>query len=95
MSRGKLRIPMFVKFLFACLLLAGLLIFGGTMVVKNESQFRNRGNFLVKHLRRYEFYQERVGRGMTGTTELLVFPEAWAAIGDRVKVDIPVLIKGG
>ena len=31
----------------------------------------------------------------TGTTELLVFPEAWAAVGDRVKVDIPVLIKGG
>ncbi|MBI3791050.1 MAG: DNA polymerase III subunit alpha, partial [Gemmatimonadetes bacterium] len=31
----------------------------------------------------------------TGTTELLVFPEAWAAIGDRVKVDVPVLIKGG
>ncbi len=31
----------------------------------------------------------------TGTTELLVFPDAWAAVGDRVKVDIPVLIKGG
>ncbi len=72
MSRGKLRFPMFLKFLLACLLLAGLLIFGGTMVVKKESQFRNRGNFLVKHLRRYEFYQERVGRSMTGTVELLV-----------------------
>ena len=31
----------------------------------------------------------------SGTTELLVFPEAWGAIGDRVKADIPVLIKGG
>jgi DNA polymerase-3 subunit alpha len=31
----------------------------------------------------------------TGTTELLVFPEAWAAMGDRVKADIPVLVKGG
>ncbi len=71
MSRSKLRVPMFLKFLFACLMLAGLLIFGGTMVVKKESQFRNRGNFLVKHLRRYEFYQERVGRGMTGTAEFL------------------------
>jgi DNA polymerase III subunit alpha len=30
-----------------------------------------------------------------GSAELLVFPEAWAAIGDRVQTDIPVLIKGG
>ncbi|MCE9602696.1 MAG: DNA polymerase III subunit alpha, partial [Gemmatimonadetes bacterium] len=30
-----------------------------------------------------------------GSAEILVFPEAWAAIGDRVKTDIPMLIKGG
>jgi len=30
-----------------------------------------------------------------GSAELLVFPEAWAAIGDRVQADVPVLIKGG
>ena len=30
-----------------------------------------------------------------GSAEILVFPEAWAAIGDRVQTDIPVLIKGG
>ena len=30
-----------------------------------------------------------------GSAEILVFPEAWAAIADRVKTDIPVLIKGG
>jgi len=30
-----------------------------------------------------------------GSTEILVFPEAWAAISDRVKTDIPMLIKGG
>ncbi len=30
----------------------------------------------------------------SGTAELLVFPEAWAAIGDRVQTDVPVLIKG-
>lgn len=71
MSR-RLRFPMFLKFLLACLLLAGLLIFGGTMVVKSKATFGNRGNFLAKHLRRYEFYQERVGRGMTGIVELLV-----------------------
>ncbi|HVH39308.1 MAG TPA: DNA polymerase III subunit alpha [Gemmatimonadaceae bacterium] len=31
----------------------------------------------------------------SGSAEILVFPEAWASIGDRVKSDIPVLIKGG
>lgn len=71
-SVKKLRFPMFLKFLLACLVLAGLLIFGGTMVVKQKAQFGNRGNFLAKHLRRYEFYQERVGRGMTAMLELIV-----------------------
>ena len=31
----------------------------------------------------------------SGSAEILVFPEAWAAIGDRVKTDVPVLVKGG
>jgi DNA polymerase-3 subunit alpha len=31
----------------------------------------------------------------TGSAEVLVFPEKWAAIGDQVKTDVPVLIKGG
>jgi DNA polymerase-3 subunit alpha len=30
-----------------------------------------------------------------GSAEMLVFPEAWAAMADRVQTDIPVLIKGG
>ncbi len=30
----------------------------------------------------------------SGSSEILVFPEAWAAIGDRVRADIPLLIKG-
>jgi len=62
---------MFLKFLLACLVLAGLLIFGGTSLVRSKSQFQNRGNFLVKQLKRYQFYQERVGRALTGTVELL------------------------
>jgi hypothetical protein len=37
---------MFLKFLVACLTLAGLLIIGGTMVVQSETTFRSRGNFL-------------------------------------------------
>jgi DNA polymerase-3 subunit alpha len=31
----------------------------------------------------------------SGSTEVLVFPEAWAAIGPSVRTDIPVLVKGG
>jgi methyl-accepting chemotaxis protein len=71
MSRGKLRFPMFLKFLIGCLSLAGLLIIGGTYVLKSETQLRARGNYLVKMVRRLEGYTERVGRGMTGTLELL------------------------
>ena len=31
----------------------------------------------------------------SGSSEVLVFPEAWALLGDRVKADVPVLLKGG
>ena len=31
----------------------------------------------------------------SGSAEILVFPEAWAAISDRVRPDVPLLIKGG
>jgi DNA polymerase III subunit alpha len=31
----------------------------------------------------------------SGSSELLVFPEAWQAIGDRVRTDVPVLVEGG
>ena len=71
-SKKRLRFPMFLKFLLACLLLAGLLLLGGTLVVKQKSTLANRGAFLVKHLRRYMFYQEQSGRGLTGITEIVV-----------------------
>ena len=31
----------------------------------------------------------------SGSTEVLIFPEKWAAIADQVKTDIPVLLRGG
>ncbi len=31
----------------------------------------------------------------SGSSEVLVFPEAWGVIGDRLRTDVPVLIKGG
>lgn len=71
MTRRRFRIPLFVKFLIGCLTLAGLLIIGGTYVVKNETRFKSRGNYLAKGTRRLNGYIERLGRAMTGTVELL------------------------
>ncbi|MBA3500856.1 MAG: methyl-accepting chemotaxis protein [Myxococcota bacterium] len=68
---SRVRFPLFLKFLASCLVLTTLLVFGGTWLVRSKSQFQNRGNFLFKQLKRYDFYQERVGRAMTGTVELL------------------------
>ena len=31
----------------------------------------------------------------TGSAEILVFPEAWAVLADRIRTDVPMLIKGG
>src|SRR5439155_8426119 len=31
----------------------------------------------------------------SGSSEVLIFPEKWAAIADRIRTDIPVLLKGG
>jgi DNA polymerase-3 subunit alpha len=31
----------------------------------------------------------------SGSAEVLVFPEAWTLLADRVKTDVPVLLKGG
>src|SRR6185295_11782988 len=79
-----LRIPMFVKFLVGCLTLAALLIGGGTFVFRNETQRSAQGNFLAKHLRRYQGYEERAGRGMTGALEVLAEdPRLRAAIAGQ------------
>jgi DNA polymerase-3 subunit alpha len=31
----------------------------------------------------------------SGSSEVLVFPEAWSALSDQVKTDVPVLVEGG
>jgi DNA polymerase-3 subunit alpha len=31
----------------------------------------------------------------SGSSEVLVFPEAWTLLGDRIKTDVPILLKGG
>ena len=95
MSRGKLRFPMFLKFLIGCLALAALLIVGGTYVVKNETQLRARGNYLQKSVRRLQGYTERVGRAMTGTLELLAAdPELRAALAGPLPSTPPTASEG-
>ncbi len=68
---SSLRIPMFLKFLVGCITLAALLIVGGTFVVQRQAQQASQGNFLAKHLRRYQGYEERAGRGLTTVLEVL------------------------
>ena len=31
----------------------------------------------------------------SGSSEVLVFPEAWTLLGDRIRADVPLLLKGG
>ena len=31
----------------------------------------------------------------SGSSEVLVFPEAWAALSERIRTDVPLLVKGG
>ena len=31
----------------------------------------------------------------SGSAEVLVFPEAWSVLGDRIRTDVPILLKGG
>ncbi len=66
-----IRFPMFVKFLFGCFTLAALLIAGGAFVFKRQARQPSQGNFLAKHLRRYQGYEDRAGRGLTGALEIL------------------------
>ncbi len=88
MTRKRVRVPMFVKFLVGCLTLAGLLIIGGTYVVKRQTRLKSRGNYLASHLRRLNGYVEKVGQGMTGTAEMIAndteVREAMAAVPPAV-----------
>lgn len=79
MTRKRLRFPMYFKLLVGCLLLAGTLIGGGTWLVQSETRMRSQGNWLAKHMRRFHGYEERVGRAMTATVELLASDAALAA----------------
>src|SRR6187551_220383 len=81
--KRSIRFPLFAKFFVGCLLLAALLIIGGTYVIKDETRLRSRGNFLAKSMRRLQGSIEQGGRAVTGTAELLaVYPDLRAALAN-------------
>jgi methyl-accepting chemotaxis protein len=71
MARKPLRIPMFYKFLAGCVALAVLLVAGGGIVVHYQTRMESRGNYLVKHLKRYLEYQAGLGSAVASVTDLL------------------------
>jgi DNA polymerase-3 subunit alpha len=45
--------------------------------------------------KRGEFYAQGTLEDMTGSVDMLVFPEAYRKLQDKIKLEVPVLIRGG
>jgi DNA polymerase III subunit alpha len=52
-------------------------------------------NLRVLKSRRGEFYAQGVLEDREGSVEMIVFPEAYRKLEERVKLDVPVLVRGG
>jgi len=52
-------------------------------------------NLRVLKSRRGEFYAQAVLEDREGSVEMIVFPEAYRKLEERVKLDVPVLVRGG
>jgi DNA polymerase-3 subunit alpha len=52
-------------------------------------------NLRVLKSKKGDFYAQGMLEDMTGACDLLVFPEAYKRVADKLKLEIPVLIKGG
>jgi DNA polymerase-3 subunit alpha len=52
-------------------------------------------NIRVQKSRKGDFYAQGALEDMSGSVEMIVFPEAYRRLGDKVKLDVPVLIRGG
>ena len=53
------------------------------------------GNLRVAKSKRGELWAQGSLEDMSGKVELLVFPEAYRKLGEKVKLEVPVLIRGG
>ena len=71
MTKSKRRVPMFLKFWVGCSTLATLLIIGGLLVVRSETKMKSRGDYLAKHFKRYEQYQEGLGQAVSSVATIM------------------------
>src|SRR3984885_4496106 len=53
------------------------------------------GNVRVLKSKRGDFYAQATLEDMSGSIDMIVFPEAYKKIGDKVKLEVPVLVKAG
>jgi DNA polymerase-3 subunit alpha len=52
-------------------------------------------NVRVAKSRKGELYAQGVLEDMLGTVDMVVFPEAYRRLAEKVKLEVPVLVKGG
>ena len=52
-------------------------------------------NLRVLKSKRGDFYAQGTLEDMSGSVEMLVFPEAYKRLQDKVKLEVPVLVRGG
>src|SRR5271156_6834503 len=52
-------------------------------------------NVRVLKSKRGDFYAQANLEDMAGTVEMIVFPDAYKRIGDKVKLEVPVLVRAG
>src|SRR5229473_2610788 len=53
------------------------------------------GNVRVQKSKRGEFYAQATLEDMSGSIDMIVFPEAYKRLGDKVKLEVPVLLRAG
>ena len=49
----------------------------------------------VQKSKRGEFYAQATLEDMSGSIDMIVFPEAYKRLGDKVKLEVPVLVRAG
>jgi DNA polymerase-3 subunit alpha len=52
-------------------------------------------NLRVLKSKRGDFYAQATLEDMSGSIDMIVFPEAYKKLGDKVKLEVPVLVKAG
>jgi DNA polymerase-3 subunit alpha len=52
-------------------------------------------NLRVLKSKKGDFYAQAALEDLSGSIEMLVFPEAFRKLGDKVKMEVPVLVRGG